>query len=245
MCFSWRGVIVNVSRLLNVSRFAMLSLGMLGVTVVLFRNTMTGNRITVVPIDERFVWISNAGQVLGTRTVVEVFQHRVSPWAGVGFGDVRLWVVEIAELDRLGWTSVLASGRDFVGSDFPVFNLGENLLVGDSLGTVSTLLHHASTADGDFWIHHQVLQLTVTGRKLVRARVFEQRNGVTVIQVIEATHLVRTVVAAISSSDTAVVNHVVEAFVAVNRRGNRTNRFAWSILTVMAGDGLLLSLIHI
>ena len=83
------------------------------------------------------------------------------------------------------------------------------------------------------------MQLPVTFWNLVGTRVFEECFGITVVEEIESAYFVRTVVATVSSSDTAVVNHVVKAFVAVNRRGDWADRLARSVLTVMASDRLV------
>ena len=76
-------------------------------------------------------------------------------------------------------------------------------------------------------------------RKLVSSRVFQECLGVAVVEEVETTNFVWTVVAAVTRSDTAVVNHVVQTFATVNRCGNRANRFARSVLTVVTGDGLV------
>ena len=47
-----------------------------------------------------------------------------------------------------------------------------------------------------------------------------------IIEEIEATNFVRTIIGAITSTDTTIVSHRVEALVVVNRGVRRTNRFA-------------------
>ena len=147
--------------------------------------------------------------------------------------------VQIAKRDRFSWTRVLTSRCDFVVANFAEFSLGLNLGVLNALDAVSTFLHHTAAANGDFRVHHQVLQIAVTRRQLVCARVLEECFGVGVVEEVKATYFVRTVVAAITRTDTAVVNHVVKAFATVNGRRDRTNRLARSVLTVVTGHRLV------
>jgi len=122
--------------------------------------------------------------------------------------------MQIAKRDRLRWTSILASRGDFVVANLAVFGLGLNLFVLNAL-------------------------VAITRRQFVCTRVLEECLGVGVIEEVKATYFVWTVVTAISSTDTAVVDHVVKSFMTVNRRSDRTNRFARSILTVMTGHRLM------
>ena len=58
------------------------------------------------------------------------------------------------------------------------------------------------------------------------------------IEEIEAPDLVGAVVRAITGSDATIVGHGVHAFLVMNGRIDRANRFAWSRLAVHAGDPL-------
>ena len=188
--------------------------------------------------------ITNTSQVLCPRTVVQVFQHAVSTRVVVVLANLAIQVVQIAKADRARWTSVLASGRDFVGADrTTAFVLGLDFDVLDSLYTVSTLLHHTATSNRNVRVHHQALHLQISRLKLVCAGVFDKRLSIAVVQVVKATDFVRTVVTAVTSTDTAVVNHVVQAFVRVNGRGNRTNGFARSVFAVVTSYRLVNDLV--
>jgi hypothetical protein len=57
-------------------------------------------------------------------------------------------------------------------------------------------------------------------------------------QEVEAAHLVGTVIRAVARSDAAVVDHVVQAFAAVDGRLHGTNQFAGSVLALHAGHRL-------
>ena len=83
------------------------------------------------------------------------------------------------------------------------------------------------------------MQFPVALWNLVGTRVFEECFGITVVEEIESAYFVRTVVATVSSSDTAVVNHVVKPLAAVDCCGDWADRFAWSIFTVVTSDWLV------
>jgi len=117
----------------------------------------------------------------------------------VSLVDPRFLVVQVSEFDRFGRTCVLAGGRDFVRTDVAiVFRFGFDLGVLNPLHAVRTLLHHTTTANRNFRIHHQVLQVAIAMRKLVSAGVLQERLGVAVVEEVETTNFVRTVVAAVT-----------------------------------------------
>ena len=58
------------------------------------------------------------------------------------------------------------------------------------------------------------------------------------VQIIESPHFVGAVVAAISRSHAAVVNHYVQPFGVVHRRAHGANLFARSVFALLAGKGL-------
>ena len=101
---------------------------------------VAADRIAIIEVDQRWMRIANTSQVLGPRTVVQVFQHAVSTRVIVVLANLSFQVVQIAKANRASRASVLASGRDFVGADWTTaFVLGLDLDVLDSLYTVSTL----------------------------------------------------------------------------------------------------------
>lgn len=157
----------------------------------------------------------------------------------MSLSNVAFKIVQVTELDRVGRTRVLASGGDFIGTDFSFFDFRLDLARLNSLNAVGAFFHDTAAADGDFGVHHQVLQFSIALRNLVGTRIFEEGLGIAVVEEIESPHFIRTVVAAIPSADTAVVNHVVEALAAVYRRGDGTNGFTRSIFAMMTGDRLV------
>ena len=93
----------------------------------------------------------------------------------------------------------------------------------DALHAVGALFHHAAAAHGDVGVAPEL-----------QAR----RRPVLIEQEVEAADLVRAVVRAVARADTAVVDHVVQPFVGVHRRADRTHHFARRVLALHAGNGL-------
>lgn len=185
------------------------------------------------------MWISYACKVQGPRSIVQFFEHRVGTRVGVCLGDIAFEIVQVTKLDGLGWTGILTSGSDFVGTNLAMLDLGLNFSGLNALNAVGAFLHYTTTANGDFRVHHQVLQFSVTFGNLVGTGVLKESFCIAVVEEVKSTHLIRTVVTAVSSTDAAVINHVVKPFVAVHRCGDRADGFAWSILTVVTSDWLV------
>jgi len=154
--------------------------------------------------------------------------------------DITFFVLDVTKHNCLRWTCVLASRFDFVRTDFPVaFGLGFDLGVLDSLHTVGALFHNPATADCHFRIHHHALKLKICFFQAIRSRDFDKGLGIRVIEVIKPANLEWAVVTAIASPDTAVVDHVIEAFIRVHRCGNWTNGFARSFFTLLTCQRLV------
>ncbi len=66
--------------------------------------TVLTNGIPVVDVSQGFMWISDACQVLGSRSIVQFFEHRVGTRVGVCFCDVAFEIVQVTKFDGLGWT---------------------------------------------------------------------------------------------------------------------------------------------
>ena len=213
----------------------------LGIVLIMgFTATVqSADRTSIIKVDQCRMRIANTGQVLCTRTVVKLFEHRVRPWIGMCLGDITFLVMQIAEFDRLRRTCILASAGNFVWSNRSSFVFRLDFRILDSLDAVRAFFHYTPTSDCHFWIHHQVLQVTVAGRHFVGSGIFDQRYCIGVIEIVKATNLVGAVVATIPRPNTPVVNHVVEPLAAVHGRGDRANRFAGSILAMVTGYRLM------
>ena len=81
---------------------------------------------------------------------------------------------------------------------------------------------------------------TVTSGLRIGSRLV--RRPVLVEQEVEPPHLVRAVVRAVARADAAVVDHVVQAFSAVGRGGNRADDLARRVLALHAGYRLMVGL---
>src|SRR6266705_1526999 len=93
----------------------------------------------------------------------------------------------------------------------------------DALHAVGTLFHDPAAAHGDFGIAQEL--------ELRRLPILEAQE-------VEAAHFVRAVVRAVAHPDTAVVDHVVQAFGAVHRGAHRANLLAGSVLALLTRNGL-------
>ena len=127
----------------------------------------------------------------------------------MSLGNVAFKIVQVTELDRVGRTRVLASGGDFIGTDFSFFDFRLDLARLNSLNAVGAFFHDTATADGDFGVHHQVLQFSIALRNLVGTRIFEEGLGIAVVEEIESPHFIRAVVAAISLCTVAATGQTV------------------------------------
>src|SRR5262249_14434156 len=141
-------------------------------------------------------------------------------------------VVVVTEGDRLGRARLLAGGRDPAVLHAPVgrgavgvlFRLPARLV--DALHAPGALLHHTAAADRDVRVQLHLVRL---------------RERLRVVEEVEATDFVRTVVGAVARSDAAVVRHVVEAFRRVRGGADRADALAGRVLALLAehrhGDG--------
>ncbi len=172
--------------------------------------------------------VANPCQVIRPRLDVQFGQQPVGTRVGVCLRDAAVLIVQIAEFDRLSRTGLLAGRHDVPVGQIPALTLGVDLPVLDPLHAVGALLHHAARPHRDFRIHGQLHQL-VAGT----------RHTLGVVEIVETPHLVRAVVGTVPRTDAAVVDHVVQAFLAVDRRGDRADLFARRILAVMTRHRLM------
>ena len=98
----------------------------------------------------------------------------------------------------------------------------------NALCAVGTLFHHAAAADGDFGVLDQPHQFVVC---------LTEAAGVA--EEVEPSHFERAVVGTVPRADAAVIDHVVEPLVGVNRRGDGAYLLAGSRFAVLARDRLV------
>src|SRR5579872_5472966 len=165
--------------------------------------------------------IAQLGLIRGARPGVQFFQQFVIPVVGFQFRYPAVGIVNVAEDDGLRRTRLLASGDDFAVANRTILLFRLDFYRVDALHAVGAFFHHAAAAHADVGIAHA----KQAGRLPIRVQ-----------QEIEAAHFIRTVVGAVARAHAAVVDHFVQAFRAVDRRGHRADHFAGGILAVHAED---------
>src|SRR5437868_1012985 len=165
-----------------------------------------GVRLSATSVSKLRVRVSDRAEIGGPRAGVQLAEQRVIAYLALQPGDAARRIVEIAEHDRVGRTGLLACGLDFAVANAPVLLFRFDPRAVDSLHAVRAFLHHAAAADGDVGIPAKLQARCVP---------------VLIEEEIEAADFVGTVVLTVPRADAAVVDHVVETFMAVNRRGDR------------------------
>src|SRR5207253_1999862 len=90
---------------------------------------------------------------------------------------------------------------------------------------ISAFLYHATAADRDVRVQAEPLATTL-------------RGVAGILKEIKAPHFVGAIVRAIARADAAVVHHVIEPVVAVDRSVDRADQLARRILALLAGHRL-------
>ncbi|CAD77715.1 hypothetical protein-transmembrane prediction [Rhodopirellula baltica SH 1] len=186
--------------------------------------------------------VANSSFVSRSRFDVELAQHAIAANVSLGFRNSGFGIRDVAELDRIGWASSLASGDDFtIANRTAAVFASVDLGVLDALDTVGALFHDPTTANGDIGVEHQLLQFAVGlfDRTRVGIDAVADTDFFVVIEVVEAANFVGAVVRTVPRADAAVVGHRVETFVCVNRRRDGANLFARCGFAVHAGDRFL------
>ena len=148
---------------------------------------------------------------------------------------MAILVFFVSEDDGLSRTGLLASRHDVTVSKFSCRLLRLNACLVNALNAVRALLHNSTASDRDIGIveHSEkrnswfVIYANVKLSLVIR-----------VVEVVEASHLVGAVVRAVASTHAAVVNHLVESFVTVNRRSYWANGLARSLFAMHAPNWL-------
>src|SRR5207244_1291959 len=122
-----------------------------------------------------------------------------------------------------GGTNCLTGGKNITVTDRPALDLRLDFGRADALDAVSAFLHDAAAADGHLRVTPQL----------------EAFGGIVgVREEVEAPHLVGAVVRAVARADAAVIDHVVEAVGAVDRRAHRADQLTRGVLALHAGHRL-------
>ena len=154
---------------------------------------------------------------------MQVVEQVVVAGARLRLGDPAGRVRDVAEADRFGRAGLLARGDDVAVGQAPAVLLGVDLGPADSLDAVRALLHDAPGTDRDVRV---LAQLHHLGRVLGE------------VEVVEAPHLVGTVVRAVAGADATVVDHRVQPFAVVHGGRDRADLLAGCVLALHAGHRL-------
>src|SRR6266446_2154396 len=164
-----------------------------------------------------FIRISYHRQVRRSRPGVQIRKKRIVAPLSLQFGDLTVRIVNVSKNNCFSGTDRGTSGDDFTIANRAVFPLGVDFGVLNALDAISAFFHYTATAYCNFGIAHQFICWSIP---------------VLVQQEIEAPNFVWTVIRAVSGTDTAVINHVVQALRTVNRGMHRAHRLAWRVFTM-------------
>src|SRR5438309_1994380 len=174
--------------------------------------------------------VTNFGKVGSTGTRVQIRQQPVVAILRFPFRDLAVRVIDVAKRDGARRAGLLAGGLQLASVlaliDLAIFALSINAALVDALYAVGAFLHDAAAAHADIGIPHHLVLLGIP--------VLEQQE-------VEAAHLVRTVVRAITRPHAPVVDHVVQAFGAVQGCAHGAHQLAGRVLALHAWDGLEVS----
>ena len=125
-----------------------------GLVIVLVFMTMPGTSRTELALGRKPLGnISNSREIQRPGLDVELLEHRIRSGIFVQAMNTTGLVVQVAEDNRTGWASVLASRADIAVVN-PSIALGPrvNLPILYALNAVGALLHHTPTANRDLWV---------------------------------------------------------------------------------------------
>src|SRR5260370_3476792 len=135
------------------------------------------------------------------------------------FGAAGVGIIGVAEDDGLRRAGGLAGGEDFAIADGTILLFGFDARAVDALHAIGALLHHAAAAHGNLRVAHQL--------ELWRLPILETQE-------IEAADFVGAIVGAVARADTAVIDHVIQAFGAVYRGADRAHLLTRSVFALHA-----------
>src|SRR5688572_621250 len=153
-------------------------------------------------------------QIRHARVRAELVEHVIRTRRMRELRDLAALVLEVAERDGPRRARLLARGHHVAVLHRALLVLRAVLARDDALHAHRALLHHAELTHGDVGV-----QLNL------------ERCRPVVEEPVEAAYVIRTVVAAVPGTDTAVVHLPVQAFVGAIRREYRAHRLAGRDLT--------------
>lgn len=195
------------------------------------------------------IWISKFRKVRSSGSGLQFFEKEEASFILSQFCNSAIFVGDVSKHNRFSRASLLAGSDNVSVSNGSSSFLRFNSCFVDPLNAVGAFFHDPSTPDGDVWVvqHFEKLHSALL-RFLDRSRngagvprlgvVRELSLVIAPVQVVKPSYLVRTVVRAVSSSDAAVVNHLVQTFVAMDGCGNRTDWLARCFFAMDASNRL-------
>ena len=136
----------------------------------------------------------------------------------------------------------MASGDDVAVLDFSATFLAcGDLCRFHSLYAVGAFFHHTTTANGNFGVHHQRLELSIGTLNVAGEGIpaVSGSNVFVVVEVVETPNFERAVVCTVTSSNASVVSHCIDAFVSVDGCRYGANLLTGSRFAVHTSDWLL------
>src|SRR6185437_460020 len=158
----------------------------------------------------------------GSRPRVQLGEQRVVERARLALADGAVWIMQVAENDRLGRTGRLTGGDDLAVAYAAVLAIGGDSGGADPLEAIGAFLHDAPRPHGDIRV----------------ARFRRPRLFLGVSEEVEPPDLVGAIVRAEPRADAAIVDHDVQALMIVVRRLDRADDLAGRVLAMHAQDGL-------
>lgn len=170
--------------------------------------------------------IPDSRQIQGSRLDVQFLKNSVLSRVMMQTIHTTRLIIQIPKDNRAGGTCILTSRPDVSIVNLAI-SLGSciDLAVLNSLDAIRAFFHHPSSTNRYLRIQNQRLKLLGSLLSLVLPSV-EITVLVVVIEVIESPNFIRTVVGTISSSNTTIISHRIDALLGVHSGCNRTNLLA-------------------
>ena len=157
-----------------------------------------------------FFCISDFGQVQYLWECLHIFKCVVTALVVEELVDFGVLIVEVSKDNSIGGAGLLTSRFDFAVVRIAHLRFGDELLLLDTLHAEGAFFHDPSGTHGHVRIQHQTTHFVV----LRWIDILELIIPV-IAEPVEAAHFVGTVVGAVAGADAAVVDLLVQTFVAV------------------------------
>src|ERR1044072_2669123 len=181
------------------------------------------------------VLVTDLSQVVDGRQCMCLFEHIEQPvllFLGTHLVDAAFLVIHVTEYDSVCCACLLTSSFGFTILNGAAFFLGSQFSILQALYAERTFFHYTAATNHYVRVQYHAGQVIVHISHIVQV-VFEAVCTVEVSPV-KAAYFIRTVVGAVTGTDTTVICHLVNTFRAVVGSSHRTNVLTGSIITVLA-----------